>query len=138
MNGAPLHVSSPKQYLSNLFLTFSLTFLSYQSPETWHMEETLTASRVRSHLSSWERLITPAPQTDAQMGSSGAPQLQTMRKTRNTLSVLRRTVRFRDVQCPNLVLFFGRFTGLLIDFIALNGFQAVFYFCSSNITFKST
>lgn len=54
------------------------------------------ASHVRSHLSSWGRPTTPAPQMDAQMGSSGALPPQTMRGSSSTLSVLRRLVRLGD------------------------------------------
>lgn len=64
-----------------------------QRPGTRYTAATLTASLVPSRLSSWERPTTPAPQMDAQMGSSGALPLQSTRKTSSTLSVPRRMVR---------------------------------------------
>lgn len=68
-------------------------FRSVQSPGRLRMGATQTDSRVLSRSSIWERPTTPAPQTDAQMGSFGALHLLTMRGTSSTLSVLRRTVR---------------------------------------------
>lgn len=59
------------------------------------MVETLMASHVRSPLFSWGRPSTPAPQMDAQMGSSGALQPQTMRETNSTPFVLRKMVSLR-------------------------------------------
>lgn len=90
--------------LTLLYLPSALPLLSFilQRPETRRTVETPTVSLACSRSSSWERPTTPAPQTDAQMGSSGALQAQTMRRTSSTLSVLRGTVRLRNRDLQSL------------------------------------
>lgn len=59
------------------------------------MAETLMDSPARSPSFTWGRPTTPAPQMDAQMGSCGALQPQTMRQTSSTLFALKRMVSLR-------------------------------------------